>query len=124
MGLLSSFAEKLNGPCRSAFGLNITLLSGYLSKRAADRIKHIVSPLTFKKRHFRLSHEALEYADSELGQVKKKIDVGSICAVERVERSAFQRKNMLQVIQRVSDQETATTYICTKARTEYTADNI
>lgn len=49
---------------RSAFDANITLLSGYLSKRAADNIA-IVGPTTFKKRFFWLSHQSLSYADSE-----------------------------------------------------------
>ena len=62
----------------------------------------------------------VEVSTVQLVQVKKNIDVSSICAVERVDRNAFRRNNMLQVIQRISDQEMTTTYICTKART---ADN-
>ena len=41
--------------------------------------------------------------------------MSTICAVERVDKNAFQRKNMLQVIQRLSDGELSTTYISTKA---------
>lgn len=47
--------------------------------------------------------------------MKKDILVSTICAVERVDKNAFQRKNMLQVIQRLSDGELSTTYISTKA---------
>ncbi|XP_059719120.1 rasGAP-activating-like protein 1 isoform X7 [Haemorhous mexicanus] len=52
----------------------------------------------FKKRHFRLSTQALAYAKVPQGQVLGSIPVEQIRAVEQVDRGTFQHPHVLQVV--------------------------
>ncbi|RMC06044.1 hypothetical protein DUI87_17589 [Hirundo rustica rustica] len=67
--------------------------------------------LAFKKRHFRLSTQALAYAKTPGGQVLSSIPVEQIRAVEQVDKGTFQHPHVLQVVAQDDTGQLHTTYL-------------
>ncbi|XP_071301799.1 rasGAP-activating-like protein 1 isoform X6 [Agelaius tricolor] len=65
----------------------------------------------FKKRHFRLSTQALAYAKVPQGQVLGSIPVEQIRAVEQVDRGTFPHPHVLQVVAQDATGQLHTTYL-------------
>ncbi|XP_063271630.1 rasGAP-activating-like protein 1 isoform X3 [Prinia subflava] len=65
----------------------------------------------FKKRHFRLSTQALACAKTPGGQVLSSIPVEQIRAVEQVDKGAFQHPHVLQVVAQDDTGQLHTTYL-------------
>nr|XP_054502013.1 rasGAP-activating-like protein 1 [Agelaius phoeniceus] len=72
----------------------------------------------FKKRHFRLSTQALAYAKVPQGQVLGSIPVEQIRAVEQVDRGTFQHPHVLQVVAQDGTGQLHTTYLQCKSAME------
>ncbi|XP_066418084.1 rasGAP-activating-like protein 1 isoform X2 [Molothrus aeneus] len=72
----------------------------------------------FKKRHFRLSTQALAYAKVPQGQVLGSIPVEQIRAVEQVDRGTFQHPHVLQVVAQDGTGQLHTTYLQCKSALE------
>ncbi|XP_053815130.1 rasGAP-activating-like protein 1 isoform X2 [Vidua chalybeata] len=72
----------------------------------------------FKKRHFRLSTQALAYAKVPQGQVLGSIPVEQIRAVEQVDKSTFQHPHVLQVVAQDGTGQLHTTYLQCKSAPE------
>ncbi|XP_077043897.1 LOW QUALITY PROTEIN: rasGAP-activating-like protein 1 [Agelaius phoeniceus] len=80
-----------------------------------------VAPLprfAFKKRHFRLSTQALAYAKVPQGQVLGSIPVEQIWAVEQVDRGTFPHPHVLQVVAQDGTGQLHTTYLQCKSAVE------
>ncbi|XP_068065255.1 rasGAP-activating-like protein 1 isoform X4 [Anomalospiza imberbis] len=73
---------------------------------------------TFKKRHFRLSTQALAYAKVPQGQVLGFIPVEQIRAVEQVDKGTFQYPHVLQVVAQDGTRQLHTTYLQCKSAPE------
>ncbi|XP_064248769.1 rasGAP-activating-like protein 1 isoform X7 [Passer domesticus] len=73
---------------------------------------------SFKKRHFRLSSQALAYAKAPQGQVLGSIPVEQIRAVEQVDKGAFQHPHVLQVVAQDGTGQLHTTYLQCKSAPE------
>ncbi|XP_033374136.1 rasGAP-activating-like protein 1 isoform X1 [Parus major] len=65
----------------------------------------------FKKRHFRLSSQALAYAKVPQGQELCSIPVEQIRAVEQVDKGTFQHPHVLQVVAQDDTGQLHTTYL-------------
>uniref|UniRef100_H0ZZ95 RAS protein activator like 1 n=1 Tax=Taeniopygia guttata TaxID=59729 RepID=H0ZZ95_TAEGU len=72
----------------------------------------------FKKRHFRLSTQALAYAKVPQGQVLGSIPVEQIRAVEQVDKGTFQHPHVLQVVAQDGTGQLHTTYLQCKSAPE------
>ncbi|XP_066055929.1 rasGAP-activating-like protein 1 [Chamaea fasciata] len=72
----------------------------------------------FKKRHFRLSAQALACAKTPGGQVLSSIAVEQIRAVEQVDKGTFQHPHVLQVVARDDTGQLHTTYLQCKSAPE------
>ncbi|XP_071301797.1 rasGAP-activating-like protein 1 isoform X4 [Agelaius tricolor] len=72
----------------------------------------------FKKRHFRLSTQALAYAKVPQGQVLGSIPVEQIRAVEQVDRGTFPHPHVLQVVAQDATGQLHTTYLQCKSALE------
>ncbi|XP_059719119.1 rasGAP-activating-like protein 1 isoform X6 [Haemorhous mexicanus] len=72
----------------------------------------------FKKRHFRLSTQALAYAKVPQGQVLGSIPVEQIRAVEQVDRGTFQHPHVLQVVAQDGTGQLHTIYLQCKSAPE------
>lgn len=110
------------------FHPSVTIKQGYLWKRKWDKIK-VVNAFTFKKRYFWLKYDTISYAKKPTDnvdhyflisvnycqiciaytlynrafncfQVRNNIPISQVCAVERVDKQAFSKSNMGQIITR------------------------
>ncbi|XP_014109137.1 PREDICTED: rasGAP-activating-like protein 1 [Pseudopodoces humilis] len=72
----------------------------------------------FKKRHFRLSSQALAYAKVPQGQALGSIPVEWIRAVEQVDKGTFQHPHVLQVVAQDDTGQLHTTYLQCKSSPE------
>uniref|UniRef100_A0A8C0U2Y2 RAS protein activator like 1 n=1 Tax=Cyanistes caeruleus TaxID=156563 RepID=A0A8C0U2Y2_CYACU len=72
----------------------------------------------FKKRHFRLSSQALAYAKVPQGQALGSIPVERIRAVEQVDKGTFQHPHVLQVVAQDDTGQLHTTYLQCKSSPE------
>ncbi|XP_015499216.1 rasGAP-activating-like protein 1 isoform X3 [Parus major] len=72
----------------------------------------------FKKRHFRLSSQALAYAKVPQGQELCSIPVEQIRAVEQVDKGTFQHPHVLQVVAQDDTGQLHTTYLQCKSSPE------
>ncbi|XP_074868867.1 rasGAP-activating-like protein 1 isoform X2 [Carettochelys insculpta] len=86
---------------RTPFHPSATIKEGYLHKHQAEGLQ-LLARFTFKKRYFWLTGEALSYSKSPEWQ---------ICAVERVDASAFQQPHMMQVVRQDEAARLHTMYI-------------
>nr|XP_048678199.1 rasGAP-activating-like protein 1 isoform X3 [Caretta caretta] len=95
---------------RTLFHPSVTIKEGYLHKHKAEGL-HLLPRFTFKKRYFWLSSETLSYSRSPEWQVRSSIPIQQICAVERVDESAFQQPHMMQILTQDNEGQLHTMYI-------------
>ncbi|XP_029115564.1 rasGAP-activating-like protein 1 [Scleropages formosus] len=95
---------------RAVFLPSVTLKEGFLHKRKADS-PQLLTRFAFKKRYFWLSSESLSYAKSPDWQVRCSIPVQRVCAVERVDETAFQLQHVMQVVTQEGDGQTHIMYL-------------
>ncbi|XP_073169250.1 rasGAP-activating-like protein 1 isoform X3 [Lepidochelys kempii] len=95
---------------RTLFHPSVTIKEGYLHKHKAEGLC-LLPRFTFKKRYFWLSSETLSYSRSPEWQVRSSIPIQQICAVERVDESAFQQPHMMQILTQDNEGQLHTMYI-------------
>ncbi|KAL4660398.1 rasGAP-activating-like protein 1 isoform X1 [Arapaima gigas] len=95
---------------RAVFLPSVTLKEGFLHKHKADSLQ-LLTRFTFKKRYFWLSSESLSYAKTPDWQVRSSIPMQRVCAVERVDETAFQMQHVMQVVTQDSDGHMQTMYL-------------
>ncbi|XP_039628169.1 rasGAP-activating-like protein 1 isoform X2 [Polypterus senegalus] len=118
VGCVKDFLDKLididsdsaEAHHRAVFLPSVTVKEGYLQKHKAEG-QQLLPRFAFKKRYFWLSSETLSYAKSPEWQVRSSIPIQRICAVERVDETAFQMQHMMQVITQDNDGQPHTMYI-------------
>nr|XP_023415256.1 rasGAP-activating-like protein 1 isoform X1 [Loxodonta africana]XP_023415257.1 rasGAP-activating-like protein 1 isoform X1 [Loxodonta africana] len=101
---------EAGGSARALVPPSVTIREGYLLKRKEEPAS-LATRFAFKKRYFWLSGETLSYSKTPEWQKRSSIPVSHIRAVERVDESAFQLPQVMQVVTQDGAGPLHTTYL-------------